>query len=49
MARFDFIYGQPCRTPLSWDQLKDRFMMGLEVIQDMEERMKYIRKRIKEA
>ena len=49
MAPFEFLYGQPCRTPLSWDRLEDRVLVGPEAIQEMEEQMQTIRKRIKEA
>ena len=49
MAPFEFLYGQPCRTPLSWDRLEDRVLVGPEAIQEMEEQMKTIRQRIKEA
>jgi hypothetical protein len=49
MVPFEFLYGRPCRTPLSLDQLEDRVLVGLEVIQEMEEQMKTIRQRIKEA
>ena len=49
MAPFKFLYGRPCRTPLSWDRLEDRVLVGPEAIQEMEEQMKRIRQRIKEA
>jgi hypothetical protein len=29
MASFVFLYGRPCHTPFSWDQLDDRVMVGL--------------------
>jgi hypothetical protein len=35
--------------PLSWDRLEDRVLVGPEVIQEMEEKMKTIRQRIKEV
>ena len=35
--------------PLSWDRLEDRVLVGEEAIQEMEEKMKTIRQRIKEA
>jgi hypothetical protein len=35
--------------PLSWDRLEDRILVGLEVIHEMEEQIKTIRQRIKEA
>jgi hypothetical protein len=49
MAPFEFLYGRPCQTPLSWDRLEDRVLVGPEVIQEMEDQMKTIRQRIKEA
>jgi hypothetical protein len=49
MVPFEFLYRRPCQTPLSWDQLEDRVLVGPEVIQEMEDQMKTIRQRIKEA
>jgi hypothetical protein len=49
MALFEFLYGRPCRMPLCWDRLEDRVLVGLEVIQEMEEQMKTIWQRIEEA
>jgi hypothetical protein len=49
MAPFEFLYGRPCRMPLSWDRLEDRVLVGPEAIQEMEEQMQTIRQRIKEA
>jgi hypothetical protein len=49
MAPFEFLYGRQCRTPLSWDRLEDRVLVGPEVIQEMEEQMQTIRQRTKEA
>jgi hypothetical protein len=49
MAPFEFLYGRLCQTPLSWDQLEDRVLVGPEAIQEMEEQMQTIRQRIKEA
>lgn len=43
------LYGIPCRTPLSWDRIQDQVMLGLELLQEMEERMDMIKKRLKEA
>jgi hypothetical protein len=49
MAPFEFLYGRLCQTPLSWDRIEDRVLVGLEVIQEMEEQMQTRRKRIKEV
>jgi hypothetical protein len=47
MAPFEFLYGRPCRMPLSWDRLEDRVLVGPEAIQEMEEQI--IIQGIKEA
>jgi transposase InsO family protein len=49
MAPFDFLYGRSFRTPLSWNWLEDRVLVGPKAIQEMEEQMKTIIQRIKEA
>jgi hypothetical protein len=49
MEPFEFLYGRPCRTPLSWDRIEDRVLVGLKVIQEMEEQMKMIKGILKEA
>ena len=49
MAAFEFLYGRPCRTPLIWDRLEDRVLIGPEVVQEMEEQMTMIKGRLKEA
>jgi hypothetical protein len=49
MAPFEFLYGKLCQTPLSWDRIEDRVLVGPEAMQEMEEKMKTIRQRIKEA
>jgi len=42
-------YGRPCKTPLSWDILEDRILVGHEMLQEMEEQVCRIRKRLKRA
>ena len=49
MAPFEFLYERPCQTPLSWDRLEDKVLVGLEEIQEMEEKMQTIIQRIKET
>jgi hypothetical protein len=46
MAPFEFLYGRPCQTPLSWDRLEDGVLVGPEAIQEMEEQIQMIRKRV---
>jgi hypothetical protein len=49
MPPYEALYGRPCRTPLSWDRLEDQVRVGIELIQEMEEQVIQIRKRLKEA
>jgi hypothetical protein len=49
MSSFEFLYERLCRMPLDWDRLEDRVVVGPKEIQEMEEQMKMIRKRIKES
>jgi hypothetical protein len=49
MASLEFLYGRPCRTPLSWDRLEDRVLVGPEAIQEMEEQVQTMIQRINEA
>jgi hypothetical protein len=49
MPPYEALYGRSCRTSLSWDILEDRVKVGLELIQEMEEQVIHIRKRLKEA
>ena len=49
MTPFEFLYERLCQMSLSWDRLEDRVLLGLEAIQEMEEKMKTIRQRIKET
>jgi hypothetical protein len=39
----------PCRTSLRYDRIEDIVLVGPEVIQEMEEKMKTIRERLKEV
>jgi hypothetical protein len=49
MPPFEYLYGSPCRTPLNWDRLEDRVIVGPKLIQEMEEQVIQIRQRVKEA
>jgi hypothetical protein len=49
MPPYKALYGRPCKTTLSWERLEDRVTVGPELIQEMEEQVVWIRKRLKEA
>ena len=39
MSPFEILYGRTCTTPVSWDSLVDRLMIGPEMLQDMDQTM----------
>jgi hypothetical protein len=49
MSRFEALYGRKCNTPLSWDNLVDRFVIGPELLKEMEEHLVKIRQNLKVA
>jgi hypothetical protein len=40
MVPFEFLCGRLCQMPLSWDQLDYRVLVGLEVIQEVQDQHK---------
>jgi hypothetical protein len=49
MAPYEALYGRKCRTPICWDEVGERKMLGPEIIQDTEEKIKIIRERLQTA
>lgn len=46
MAPFEALYGRKCRSPLYWDDVGERQLLGSEMVQDMKEKITLIRKRM---
>src|SRR5262249_51096214 len=46
MAPFEALYGRPCRSPVCWDEVGERRLLGSELIQDSVEKVQLIRKRL---
>jgi hypothetical protein len=44
MSPFEALYGRKCRTPLYWDQTRERQFFGRKLIQEAEEQVRMIRK-----
>jgi hypothetical protein len=42
MSPFEALYGRKCRTPLHWDQTRERQIFGPEIIQEAEEQVRII-------
>ena len=49
MAPYEALYGRKCRTPLCWTELSEKKIIGLDLIQETEEKVKMIRKILKVA
>ena len=49
MAPYEALYGRKCRTPVCWDEVGERRLIGLEIVQDTTEKVNMIRERLKIA
>ena len=47
MMPYEALYGRKCRTPLCWTELSEKKIIGPDLIQENEEKMKMIRERLK--
>src|SRR3954469_11922598 len=48
-APFEVLYGRKCRTPLNWSEAGERQLLGPDVVQEAEDRVKVIREHLKAA
>jgi hypothetical protein len=46
MSPFEAVYGQPCRTPLSWFKSGERVIYGPDLVIEAEEKVKQIQANI---
>ena len=49
MAPFEALYGRPCRTPLSWSQVRERTIFGPDLVTEVEEKVRVIQANLKAA
>ena len=47
MAPFKSLYGRRCRSPICWDEVGERKLIGLEIVQIIVDRIRMIRERLK--
>ena len=47
MASFKSLYGRRCRSPICWDEVGERKLIGLEIVQIIVDRIWMIRERLK--
>ena len=49
MAPYETLYGRKCRTPLCWDEVDERKLLGPEIVQVTTDNVKVIMDRLKIA
>ena len=49
MAPFEALYGRKCRTPVCWDEVGERRLVSLELVQITSEKVKVLRDNLKIA
>ena len=47
MSPFEALYGRKCRTPVYWDEVGERRLVGLELVQITSEKVKVVRDNLK--
>ena len=49
MAPFDALYGRKCRTPVCWDEVSERRLVGPEIVQITSKKVKFVHDNLKIA
>jgi hypothetical protein len=49
MAPYEALYGRRCRSPLYWDEIGERKLLGLEIVQDTCEKITVTKQRLAAA
>jgi hypothetical protein len=49
MAPFEALYGRRCRTPLNWSQAGEREIFGPDLVLEVEEKVRVIKKNLEAA
>jgi hypothetical protein len=44
---FEALYGRKCRTPLYWDQIGERQVFGLEIVEEAEQLVQQVRENLR--
>ena len=47
MAPFKDLYGQKCRTPICWEEVGERKLLGLELVQLTTDNIQIVRANLK--
>jgi hypothetical protein len=46
MTSYEALYGHKCRSPLYWDEVGERQLLGPEIVQDTKDKIALIRRRM---
>ena len=49
MAPYEALYGRKCRSPLYWDEVGERALLGPELVQQAVDKIQVVKERIKAA
>ena len=49
MAPYEALYGRKCRSPLYWDEVGEKKLIGPELVQDARDKIYLIKRRLKAA
>ena len=49
MAPYEVLYGRKCRSPICWEEVGERKLLGPELVQMTTKKIKLIRERLKAA
>jgi hypothetical protein len=49
MAPFEALYGRRCRTPLNWSEPRERWFFGVDLVKEIEEKVRQIQNNMKVA
>jgi len=47
MAPYEALYGRKCRSPICWNEVGERRILGPEIVQETEEKVRVIRERLR--
>ena len=47
MAPFEALYGRNCRSPICWDDVAERKLLGLEIVQQTIDKIQLIREQLR--
>ena len=49
MTPFEVLYGRKCKTPVTWDSLVYRLILGTDLLMDLEQLVTKVQVKLKEA